>query len=336
MTVEKGFNSATDADIGVRKSAGNSYTNTWRRAMDDETFIATLRGACSEAITEYRAQFPDGIPLTEFEDRDVGPFASAGDVDARFTDFTEFYDGLFDVDSTPYRDEWREKLVYDCTRRERLEQLTNDLPRSLTFLLIEGRYVRSTGHIGVSHGRLPPATAYSFLASELCHAYQDRFDTPTWTHPYAMEGFEQAASHRALEHLASTLDDDSIAQAAAKDRARILLQGVMAHETRRGGITPATIRELGVTDEELASLRSHLLWRPVGYLRPRHRWDTMAFDPTYDLLGSLLLVSEREGVADVYARAFRGEHPWEALVADIRSEPLPWVWRLGIVDPSGD
>lgn len=298
--------------------------------------MPALQDACSEAITEYHSKFPNGIPVTEFEDRDEGPFASGRDIDARFTDLIEFYDGLFDVDSTPYREEWREKLVYDWTRRERLAQLTSDLPRSLTFLLIEGRYVNSTGHIGVSSGQLPPAPAYAFLASELCHAYQDRFDSPTRTHPYTIEGFEQAASHRALEHLASTLDDDSIAQAAAKERARILLQGVMAHETRRGGITPAAVRELGVTDEELASLRSHLLWRPVGYLLPRHRWNTTAFDPTYDLLGSLLLVSEREGVSDVYARAFRGEHPWEALVADIRSVPLPWVWRLGIVDRPGD
>lgn len=176
-------------------------------------------------------------------------------------------------------------------------------------------------------GQLAPATAYSFLASELCHAYQDRFDSPTWTHPYTMEGFEQAASYRALEQLAETLDDAAVTQRVARERARILLQGVIAHGTRRGGISPATVRELGVTDAELTSLLAHPLRRPLRVFRPRSQWSSTAFLPEYDLFGSVLLVSEREGVADTYARAFRGEHPWDALVADIRSIPPNWLWR---------
>jgi len=297
--------------------------------LNDEAFSEQLRSTCTNAISAYRSEYPDAPPLTESLLQDLdSPLASEAALHERFQELTRFYDDLLDVDSTPYRDTWREHLVYDCSRRERLALLTSDLPASLTLVFIGGRYSARTGRIGVSLGRLPEVTAYTFLASELCHAYQHRFDSPTWMHPYLQEGFEQAVSVRAQAHLAAKLDHDSLAHLAERQRAKTLLEGVLAHGTRRGGIEPVAVRELGVTDEELSALQAHPLWRPLGHLRPRYRWSDVAFLPEYALFGSMLLVSEATDVATTYARAFHGDHPWTSVIDEITVPTPGWLWRL--------
>jgi len=297
--------------------------------MDDETFFEQLRSTCTDAVEAYRAEYPNAPPLTESHLQNFdGPLTSEVDLYKRFDELTRFYDDLLNVDSTPYRGTWREHLVYDCSRRERLALLTSDLPESLTLVFIGGRYSARTGWIGVSPGQLPEPTAYTYLASELCHAYQHRFDSPTWTHPYLQEGFEQAMSVRTQEHLATELQHDSSTHLAKRQRTKTLLKGVLAHGTRRGGIKPVTVRELGVTDEELAALQAHPLWRPLGHLRPRYRWSDVAFLPEYALFGSLLLVSETVDVSATYARAFHGDHPWMSIIDKITASTPSWLWRL--------
>ncbi|WP_248895391.1 hypothetical protein [Haloplanus halobius] len=297
--------------------------------MNDEAFSEQLRSTCADAIEAYRAEYPDAPPLTESLLQDLdGPLASEADLHERLDKLMRFYDDLLDVDSTPYRDRWREHLVYDYSRRERLALLTSDLPASLTLVFIGGRYSARTGWIGVSPGRLSESTAYTYLASELCHAYQHRFDSPTWMHPYLQEGFEQAVSIRAQAYLAAELKHDSLAHLAKRQRTKTLLEGVLAHGTRRGGIEPVAVRDLGVTDEELAALRAHPLWRPLGHLRPRYRWSNVAFLPEYALFGSMLLVSEATDVSATYVRAFHGEHPWTSIVDEITASTPGYLWRL--------
>jgi hypothetical protein len=297
--------------------------------MDDEAFFEQLRATCADAVEAYRAEYPDAPPLTESLLQNLGgPLASKADLYERFDEITWFYDDLLDVDSTPYRDTWREHLVYDCSRRERLALLTSDLPESLTLVFIVGRYSARTGWIGVSPRQLPEATAYTYLASELCHAYQHRFDSPTWAHPYLQEGFEQAVSIRAQAYLGAELQHDSLIHLAERQRTKTLLEGVLAHGTRRGGIALAAVRELGVTDEELIALRSHPLWRPLGHLRPRYRWSDVAFLPEYALFGSLLLVGEEEDVSATYAKAFHGDHSWKTVIDEITASTPSWLWRL--------
>ena len=297
--------------------------------MDDEMFVEQLRSTCADAIEAYRVEYPDAPPLTESLLQDLdGPLASETDLHERFQELTRFYDDLFDVDSTPYRDKWRDHLVYDCSRRERLALLTSDLPASLTLVFIGGRYSARTGRIGVSPGRLPEAMAYTYLASELCHAYQHLFGSPTWMHPYLQEGFEQAVSVRSQAHLAAELQHDSLTHLAKRQRTKTLLEGVLAHGTRRGGIERVAVRDLGVTDEELAALHAHPLWRLLGYLRPRYRWSNVAFLPEYALFGSMLLVSEETDVATTYARAFHGDHPWTSIIDEITASPPGWLWHL--------
>lgn len=297
--------------------------------MDDEAFYGHLQSTFADAVEGYRAKYADAPPLTErLLDESDGPLASEGDLNERFAELTRFYDDLLDVDSTPHRDTWCEHLVYDCSLQERLALLTSDLPTSLSLVFIEGRYSGRTGWIGVSPGQLPEATAYAYLASELCHAYQHRFASPTWTHPYLQEGFEQAASLRAQVHLAAERQHDALTHLAQRQRTKILLEGVLAHGTRRGGITPEAIRELGVTDDELTALQGHRLKRPLGYFRPRYRWSDIAFLPEYALFGSLLLVSEAVDVSATYARAFDGDHPWKSVIAEITASEPGWLWRL--------
>ena len=295
--------------------------------MDAEEFLARLRPVCATAIEEYRRRFPEHPPLSERLSHDDSALATEADIQTCFAALIDFYDDLLDVDSTPYQDHWRDHLVYDCSRRERLSLLTSDPPESLTFFWIGGRYAAHTGHIGISGGRLPLAQASAVLASELCHAYQHRFDSPTWHHPYLQEGFEKAVSIRALTHLAQRLDDEAMEHRALRQRTKALLEGTLAHGTRHGGITAAPIRELGVTADELSALQAALPWRVLGRVRPRYRWGSTAFLPEYDLFGSLLLVSDTVDVPDPYARAFWGEHPWEERIADIRSTTPSWSWQ---------
>lgn len=297
--------------------------------MNEETFFELLQSICADTLAAYRTEYPDAPPLTEslFGNFD-SPLASENDLHKRFDELTQFYDDLLNVDSTPYRDTWRDHLVYDCSRCERLALLTSDLPESLTLVSIAGRYSAQTGHIGVSPGKLPEPTAYTYLASELCHAYQHQFDSPTWAHPYLQEGFEQAVALLAQTHIAAELHHESLAHLAERQRTKTLLEGVLAHGTRRGGITPATVRELGVSDTELAALRAHPLWRPMGHLHPRYRWSAVSFLPEYALFGSLLLVSEAADVSDTYSRAFQGDHPWTSLVDAITASSPGRLWRL--------
>ena len=295
--------------------------------MNDEVFVKQLRSTCADAITAYRSEYPDAPPLTKMHNYDDA-LATEADLHDCFDKLTRLYDDLLDVDSTPYRDTWREHLVYDCSHLERLALLTSDPRESFTLVHIEGRYSARTGRIGVSPGRLPEAKAYSYLASELCHAYQHRFDSPTWKHPYLQEGFEQAVSVRAQAYLAVELNHDSLFHLTERQRTNTLIKGVLAHGTRRCGIEPATIRELGVTEKELTALRSHPIMRTLGYLRPRYRWNMVAFFPEYHLFGSLLLVSEAAEVSATYAQAFHGDHPWTSIIDEITASPPGWLWRL--------
>ena len=297
--------------------------------MDDAAFFEQLRSICSDSIEAYRIEYPDAPPLTEPLLPHVdGPLATEADVHKCFDELTHLYDELLNVDSTPYRESWREQLVYDCSLRERVALLTSDLPVSLTLVFIGGRYSGWTGKIGVSPGQLPEASAYMYLASELCHAYQHRFDSPTWNHPYLQEGFERAVSLRALAFFTAELQHEFLIHLTERQRTKSLLKGVLAHGTRQGGIESSAVRDLGVTNEELAELRSHWLWHPLEYLRPRYRWSAMAFLPEYSLFGSLLLVSETASVSSPYARAFQGNHPWESVISKITTSTPSWLWRL--------
>lgn len=295
--------------------------------MDEAEFLDRLRSTCADAIEEYRRRFPEQLPLSERLSHDDSPLTTEADIQTCFAALVDFYDDLFDVDSTPYRDHWRNHLVYNVSRRERLTLLASEPPTSLTFAMIAGRYAPSTGHIGISGGRLPVARASAVLASELCHAYQHRFDSPTWRHPYLQEGFEKAASIQALTHLAQKQDDEAMEHSALRQRTTALLDGILAHGTRHGGITADIVRELGVTDTELSALQAALPWRVLGRIRPRYRWGSIAFLPEYDLFGSLLLVSDAVNVPNSYTRAFWGEHPWEEIIADIRSTTPSWFWK---------
>ncbi len=298
--------------------------------MNAENFLTQLHTTCADAITEYRTQFPDHPPLSEHLQYDSdSPLASETGLHRCFRELTYIYDDLFAVDSTSYRDQWRDHLVYDVSRQEHLRLMSSDPPTSLMLGWIGARYAARTGHIGISTGRLPVPRAYSVLASELLHAYQHCFDSPTWHHPYLQEGMDRAVSVRALTQLAQELDDDdnAVAHAAMRQRANALLAGVLAHGTRHGGITPAAIRDLGVTTDELSALQATLPWRALGHVQPRYRWKDTAFLPDYDLYGSLLLVSETMDVPDTYSRAFWGDHPWDKLIGDIQSIKPRWLWQ---------
>lgn len=140
--------------------------------MEYEAFHRRLREVCSDQIEMYRRRYPEKPPLSEHIEHELAdPLASKEDIYGCFEALIDIYDNLLAVDSTPYRDTWRDRLLYDCSRLKRLEILGSNLPASLTLFWISSRYAgRSGGYIGVSSGRRPEPAAYSTLASELLHA----------------------------------------------------------------------------------------------------------------------------------------------------------------------
>lgn len=289
--------------------------------MEYEAFRRRLHEVCASQIETYRRRYPEQPPLSESIHRELGDsLASEADIDTCFEALTDIYDDILAVDSTPYRDTWRNLILYDCSWRERLKLLGSNLPASLTLVWISARYAaHSGGYIGVNSGRLPQPAAYSTLASELLHAYQHQFDSPTLDHPYLWEGMDLGASIRALEQLADEWGNDVIAHLALRQRTQALLKGVLAHGVHAGGNTASEVRSLDLTETEFSDLRSSGIERLIGYLRPRYRWTPTAFLPQYHLYGSVLLVSDATAVSDPYAKAFHGKHPWNATIDEIRS-----------------
>lgn len=298
--------------------------------MEYEASRRQLREVCSGQIEAYRQRYPEKPPLNEHIERELtDPRANKEDIYACFETLIDIYDELLAVDSTPYRDAWRDHILYDCSRQERLEILGSDLPASLTLVWISGRYAgRSGGYIGVNSGRRPEPAAYSTLASELLHAYQDQFDSPTLHHPYLMEGMDLGAAIRALEQLGDEWNDDAITHLATRQRTQALLQGVIAHGIQAGGNTAREVRSLGLTQAEFSELRTSGFWQLLGYLQPRQRWTSTAFLPEYHLYGSVLLVSDTTNVSATYAKAFHGQHPWKPTIDDIRSISPGWFWQV--------
>ena len=171
----------------------------------------------------------------------------------------------------------------------------------------------------MNSGRLPRPTAYSTLASELLHAYQHKFDSPTLDHPYLWEGLDLGASNRAVEQLAEGWDDDVIAHLAMRQRTQSLLKGVLSHGVHAGANAASEVRSLGLTETEFSDLRSSGIERLIGRLRSRYRWTLTAFLPEYHLYGSVLLASDATNVSNPYAKAFHGDHPWQSTIDEIRS-----------------
>lgn len=179
----------------------------------------------------------------------------------------------------------------------------------------------------MSSGRRSEPAAYSTLASELLHAYQDQFDSPTPGHPYLVEGMDLGASIAALERLGDERNDDAITHLATRQRTQTLLKGVIAHGLQEGAITVEEVRSLGVTQAELSQLRTSRIWQLFEHLQTRQRWTLTACLPTYHLYGSVLLVSGATNVSNPYARAFHGERPWELTTERIRSISPGWLWQ---------
>jgi hypothetical protein len=289
--------------------------------MEYEAFRHRLREVSAEQIETYRRRYLEQLPLSEDIYRDLGDsLASEADIDTCFDALTDIYDDILAVDSTPYRDTWRTRILYDCSWRERLKILGSNLPASLTLVWISGRYAPSSGgYIGVNSGGLPRPAAYSTLASELLHAYQHQFDSPTWDHQYLWEGIDLGASIKALEQLADEWNNDVIAHLAIRQRTQALLKGVLAHGIHADANTASEVRSLGLTETEISDLRSSGIERLIGCLRPRYRWTSTAFLPEYHLYGSVLLVSDATNVSNPFAKAFHGDHPWRSTIDEIRS-----------------
>lgn len=281
----------------------------------DEDFLARLRTVTKNSVSDYRSDFPDAAPIPKTRTTEVGEeTASTETVYERFNVLTTFYDDLFEVDSTSVRSTWQSNLVYDCSRRELLSLLSPNLLKSLP---VTGRYSPDTGMIGVSTSPTSTARASSLLASELAHAYQDQFDSPTWDHPYLREGFEQAVAIKAQEHLAVQYSHDLLDHLAVRNRVQTLVEGYITHALRQGRVVPESLYELGLTSEEVSILRENMPWRLLRVLSPRYEWSDVKILPDYALFGSLLLVSETAGIDEPFSRAFHGTHPWEEQINSI-------------------
>ena len=285
--------------------------------------LAVLREQLQSRIETYRSQWDDPVPVTLGEaspdGADDAPRATQADIDELFDTILDFYDDLLDVDSTPYRDEWRQNLRYDCPPRQIVADLrANPRHAPRTCFGFNGSYMVSTGLIGISRTPVDVPNAALTLASELLHACQDVFDSPTFDHPLFEEGADVGARTLAFAHLADVTDRPAWFRIASGTHIYLRLAGYATINCRRGGLTTADLSAVGLTDDEIDRFQSGRLGRAVGPLLPSIRWGIDLVDYDYNVGGALVLAGTEQFGSEFIVDLFHGEgHPWTAPTAEI-------------------
>lgn len=295
-------------------------------------FLDTLRDYARSSIDSYRSCWDSSVPTT-FHDgvrHDEGPHADRQLVTELFECLLEFYDDLFAVDSSPYRDQWRAKLRYNPSVRQLLSDMRQHPALApVTWVAMEQAYVQSTGVIGISRSTLSELRAAHTIGSELFHAYQHMFDSPTDGHPILHEGTDAGVSALAWAHLARRYERPAWRRAAATYRTYILIKGYVTICWMHPHLDLAAVADLGLTDDELPHFITGRLSPYIAQLIPSTVWDIeeiTILDLMYRV-GGVVILAGRHAFGDAFvAQLFHGEaHPWTDVVDTLT--------ELGLQDP---
>lgn len=294
-----------------------------------EHVLAVLRDQLQFRITTYRSQRTTSIPVTQDEaspretiddDEADSPLrAEQADIINWFNTLLDFYDDLLGVNSTPYREYWQRNLRYDFSVSQLLADFRLDLRHPIRiWYSFNGGYNPDIGVIGISRTPLSKPNAALALASELLHAYQDVFDSPTFGHPLFREGADASIRTLAFAHLADTDGCAEWHTIASDYQLYLQLAGYATIKCRHSGLTTADLTELGLTDDEIDRFQSDGIGRVIGSILPSIRWGIDLVDYDYNVGGALILAGKDHFGTDFIADLFhREDHPWSSIAADV-------------------
>lgn len=243
--------------------------------------------SCQEQVETYREQYDERIPVTtHFVECAVVEYDDADDedIDQYFDEITDVYDELLEVDSEEYRDRFRNRTTYDDSLLEAFHRSNHwKMMRNMGvwgaflglanggtpegsmmtavggaagigiahgYMVLHGRnenYINSTELIGISSDPIPKPKAYSVLAAELFHAYQDTFKSDTRAIPMLEEGVERGVRIRTL---AEQTDEESMQKMYDAERSDVLVNAYATLCDEQDEPVEEQLREMGLTSAE--------------------------------------------------------------------------------------
>ncbi len=295
--------------------------------MQQERLADDIRALTSERVDEYRRKYEDPLPVTlegTYGGLRHGEKGTSEDVEDYFEELTGFYDELLEVDSTPFREKFRDGIRYDTSFREVAEDSVDLLGASngavgasltagglfllgydpglavtagaftgslgsllQTRFMHDGSYNSYRGTIGV--GRKPEEKPELFykLSKELYHAYQANFDSETYGDMFLEEGSEQAISVHAFSELKDWEKEVDTLELNTFISGHYRFEELLGNDPGK-----ENLEELGLRTDEVESFLND---------RDRH------IDETYHVGASAILTEENMRSTEVFREVFHGE-----------------------------
>ena len=294
--------------------------------------LETLERQASEAVNRFE-QYDEDLPVRRqqvSEILDEGETASEAQVHSFLDQNIDFYDEILDKDSEELRDQFHRNTRYNPSNSQIVRDIASPSNAALTALtgpamwkITESSgfpelalpvtagslavlnfkaselssdqvYMRGDKTIGIGKDRKTEPEAFKTAASELFHAYQDEYNSPTWTDSFMREGMERAISTRALQQTEFDKQADAY-------QAHILVNGY----AKAADITGED-HELELDDETEDQLQEAM---------------DSAETLEYNLPAALIYAAEEEDGEEVYSQLFDGDYSSvEPELEEIRNE----------------
>lgn len=199
--------------------------------------LENLEKQTQEAIDSFQ-RYDEDLPVRRQQVSDIleeGETASEDQVHSFLDQNIDFYDEILDKDSEELREQFHRNTRYNPSNSQIIRDIASPSNAALTavagppmFKIAEASgfpelalpatvgtlavlnfkaselssdqvYMRGDKTIGIGKDQKKEPEAFKNVASELFHAYQDEYSSPTWTDSFMREGMERAISTRALQ-----------------------------------------------------------------------------------------------------------------------------------------
>lgn len=281
--------------------------------------LETLEQQAHEAVDRFE-QYDEDLPVRRQQVSEIleeGETATETQVHSFLDQNIDFYDEILDKDSEELRDQFHRNTRYNPSNSQIVRDIASPSNAALTALagpvmwkIAESSgfpelalpvtagslavlnfkaselssdqvYMRGDKTIGVGKDRKTEPEAFKTAASELFHAYQDEYNSPTWTDSFMREGLERAISTKALH------ETEFQKQADAYD-AHILVNGYAKAAEIAGEEHELELEE--ETEEQLQEAMDSA--------------ETLE----YNLPAALIYAAEEEDGEEVYGQLFDGDY----------------------------
>jgi len=281
--------------------------------------LETLEEQAQEAVDRFD-RYDEDLPVGRQQVSDIfdqGDTATEEQVHDFLDQNIDFYDEVLDKDSEELREQFHRNMRYNPDNSQIIRDIASPsnaalasiagpamwktaessgfpelaLPLTAGSLAVlnfkaselssDKVYMRGDKTIGIGKDRTAEADAFKTTASELFHAYQDEYDSPTWTDSFMREGMERALSTRALQQKDFDKQADTY-------NAHILVNGYAKAADIAGEEHELDIRE--EAEEELQETMNS------------------AEALEYNLPAAIIYAAEEENSEELYSQLFEGDY----------------------------